>query len=226
MGSPGLPRGPYQAASPQLAASPIMRGQRSAMSRREALILQCLINHPFLLHDHLEEVAALELAHPEGHKLRAGIIAAFANDHHHSIDPSEQAGKMRADLAAAGFSQILQRVDRAITTGAVWGAKPEAAREDVLSTWHQLVALHHQWHSLFRELKDAEAALGQGLGQESGQESGQGLGQKSGQESGEQSSDANLAWLRDVKARLESLDGTEALIEGFGELSGRFQRTV
>ena len=226
MGSPGLPRGPYQAASPQLAASPIMRGQRSAMSRREALILQCLINHPFLLHDHLEEVAALELAHPEGHKLRAGIIAAFANDHHHSTDLSEQAGKMRADLATAGFSQILQRVDRAITTGAVWGAKPEAAREDVLSTWHQLVALHHQWHSLFRELKDAEAALGQGLGQESGQESGQGLGQKSGQESGEQSSDANLAWLRDVKARLESLDGTEALIEGFGELSGRFQRTV
>ena len=61
-----------------------MRGQRSAMSRREALILQSLINHPWLLHDHLEEVAALELAHPEAHKLRAGIIAAFANDHHHS----------------------------------------------------------------------------------------------------------------------------------------------
>src|SRR4051812_40628456 len=31
-----LPRGPYQAASPQLATSPIMRGQRSALSRREA----------------------------------------------------------------------------------------------------------------------------------------------------------------------------------------------
>ena len=76
-----------------------MRGQRSAMSRREALILQCLINHPWLLYEHLEEVAALELAHPEGHKLRAGIIAVFANDHHHSTDPSEQAGKMRADLA-------------------------------------------------------------------------------------------------------------------------------
>ena len=61
-----------------------MRGQRSAISRREALILQSLINHPWLLHDHLEEVAALELAHPEAHKLRAGIIAAFAHDHHHA----------------------------------------------------------------------------------------------------------------------------------------------
>ncbi len=70
-------RGPYQAASPQLAMSPIMRGQRSAISRREALILQILINHPWLLHDHLEEIAALELAHPEAHKLRAGIIGRF-----------------------------------------------------------------------------------------------------------------------------------------------------
>ena len=65
-GSPAIAPGPYQAASPQLATSPIMRGQRSAMSRREALILQSLINHPWLLHDHLEEVAALELAHPRG----------------------------------------------------------------------------------------------------------------------------------------------------------------
>ena len=122
-GSQTINRGPYQAASPQLATSPIMRGQRSAMSRREALILQSLINHPWLLHDHLEEVAALELAHPEAHKLRAGIIAAFANDHHHSPEPSEQAEKMRADLEAGGFSQALQRVERAITTAAVWGAQ-------------------------------------------------------------------------------------------------------
>jgi DNA primase len=195
-------RGPYQAASPQLALSPIMRGQRSAMSRREALILQSLINHPWLLHDHLEEVAALELAHPEAHKLRAGIISAFAHDHHHSPEPSEQSEKMRADLAAGGFSQALQRVETAITTSAVWGAQPAAAREDVLSTWHQLVSLHRQWHSLLRELKDAELALG------------------------EEASDSNMAWLRDVKARLEEVDGTEALIEGFGESSGRFQRSV
>jgi DNA primase len=201
-GSQTINRGPYQAASSQLATSPIMRGQRSAMSRREALILQSLINHPWLLHDHLEEVAALELAHPEAHKLRAGIIAAFANDHHHSPEPLEQTEKMRADLAAGGFSQALQRVEGAITTSAVWGARPGVAREDVLSTWHQLVSLHRQWHSLLRELKDAELALG------------------------EEASEANLAWLRDVKARMAEVDGTEALIEGFGESSGRFQRSV
>jgi len=197
-----IPRGPYQAASAQLANSPILRGQRSAFSRREALILQCLIAHPWLLHDHLEEVAALELAHPEAHKLRAGIIAAFANDHHHSPDPSEQAEKMHADLEKAGFSQVLQRVERSITTSAVWGAREGAARADVLSTWHQLVVLHQKTHALLREKKDAELALG------------------------EEPSDAHMAWLRDVSLRLESLEGTEAQIEGFGELSGRFQKSV
>lgn len=200
--APAIAPGPYQAASPQLATSPIMRGQRSAMSRREALILQSLINHPWLLHDHLEEVAALELAHPEANKLRAGIIAAFANDHHHSPDVEEQAEKMRADLDARGLTEVLQRVERAITTGAVWGAKPGAAREDVLATWQQLVVLHQKTHALLREKKDAELALG------------------------DEPTEANMAWLKDVSARLESLDGTEALIEGFGELSGRFRKSV
>jgi DNA primase len=199
---PALAPGPYQAASPQLATSPLMRGQRSALSRREALILLTLVNHPWLLHDHLEEMAALELAHPEAIKLRAGIMAAFALDHHHSPQPSEQIAKMRADLETRGLGEILQRVERAITTDAVWAVNADAAREDVLATWHQLVSLHRQWHSLLRELKDAELALG------------------------EEPSEANLTWLRDIKARIEAVDGTEALIEGFGELSGRFQRSV
>src|SRR6266702_1148967 len=181
-GSQTINRGPYQVASPQLALSPIMRGQRSAMSRREALILQSLINHPWLLHDHLEEVAALELAHPEANKLRAGIIAAFASDHHHSPDVEEQAEKMRADLEARGFSQVIQRVGSTITTQAVWGVQIGAAREDVLSTWRQLIALHQKTHALLREMKDAETALAE--------------------------------------------DSSEAMIEGFGELSGRFQRSV
>ncbi len=197
-----LGRGPYQAASPQLAASPLMRGQRTALSRREALILQSLINHPWLLHDHLEEVAALELAHPEAIRLRAGIIAAFAHDHHHSADPSEHSEKLRGDLEKSGLSDILQRVEGSITTAAVWGAQPGAAVEDVLATWHQLIVLHRQWHSLLRELKDAELALG------------------------EVANEANYAWLRDVKARLAEVDGTEALIEGFGESSGRFLKSV
>ena len=69
-------------------------------------------------------------------------------------------------------------------------------------TWQQLVALHRQWNSLTRELKDAEQALGQ------------------------DNSEGNYLRLRDVKARLSNMDGTEALIEGFGASSGRGVRSL
>jgi len=193
--------GPYQVASPQLATSPILRGQRAAMSRREALILKSLLNYPWLLHDHVEEVAALDLTHPDAQKLRESIIAAFSADHHHSGDDEAQSERLRADLARGGFSELLQRLERAITTQAVWGSQAGAAADDVLATWKQLIALHHQWNSLLRELKDAERALA------------------------EEANDHNFGWLRDVKLRLAAVEGTEALIEGFGESSGRLKKS-
>ncbi len=195
-------RQPYQAMSPQLAQSPILRGQHSALSPREALILQCLINHPWLLHDHLEEVAELELVHHDAQRLRAAVIAVFAGGEPHSTDPTEQSEALRGDLAQAGVAGLVERIERAVTTSAVWGAQPGAAVEDVLATWHQLIVLHRQRHALLKELKDAEQALG------------------------EVASDANNVWLNDVKGRLAQTEGLEALIDGFGEASGRLLRNL
>ena len=110
--------------------------------------------------------------------------------------------ELAAELGRRGFAELLARIERNITTPSVWGARPEAAPRDVLHTWKQLLALHRQWHSLTRELKDAELALGQ------------------------DTTEANYARLRDVKARLSALDGTEALIEGFGAHSGRPARSL
>jgi DNA primase len=45
----------YIATSPHLAAGPLHRGHRAAIPRREALILQAVLNHPLLLHDRMEE---------------------------------------------------------------------------------------------------------------------------------------------------------------------------
>jgi DNA primase len=204
--------GPYVAASAQLAASPVHRGHRAAIPRGEALILQAALNHPWLLHDHLEELAAAEFRHADTQKLKGALIDVFA--HHFAEDftqksgnvgdaaTSEESAALAGELAKRGFTGLLQRIQHTITTAAVWGARPNAAATDVLSTWKQLVALHRQWHSLTRELRDAETALGQ------------------------DNTEANYARLRDVKARLSTLDGTEALIEGFGASSGRPVRSM
>ncbi|HXQ82455.1 MAG TPA: DNA primase [Xanthobacteraceae bacterium] len=191
--------GPYVAASAQLAVSPLHRGHRAAIPRREALILQAALNYPWLLHDHLEELAEAEFRHADTQKLKSALIDVFAHSFAADIggDGDTERVELAAELAKRGFADVLERIARTITTPSVWGARPDAAAADVLLTWKQLVALHRQWHSLTRELKDAETALG------------------------EDNSEANYARLRDVKTRLSSIDGTEALIEGFGASSGR-----
>jgi DNA primase len=203
-GAPGRyapPRGfgrgePYVVTSPQLAAGPLHRGHRASVPRREALILQAALNHPWLLHDHLEELAETEFRHADTQKLKGALIDLLAHD-----GDTDCAG-VTAELDRRGFADIRARIERSITTPSVWGARPEAGPEDVLATWKQLVALHRQRHSLIRELKDAEFALGQ------------------------DTTEANYTWLRDVKARLSVLEGTEAQIEGFGASSGRPTRSL
>ena len=183
--------GRYLVTSPQLAAGPIHRGDRVAISRREALILQTALNHPWLLHDHLEDIAEIEFRFAEAERVKVALIDIFA----HGGAPDRES--MSAELGRRGLAEQVGRIEKAITTASVWGARPEAAPADVLMTWKQLIALHRQWHSLIKELKDAEQALGR------------------------DSTEANYSWLQDVKARLSVIDGTEALVEGFGASSGR-----
>ena len=187
--------GPYVVVSQQLASSPVHRG-RGAVPRREALILQAALNHPWLLHDHLEELASLEFRNAEAERLKAALIDIAA--HAEAAD----AASVRAELAGRGLADAMARIEAAITTQSVWGAGPDAAPDDVLTTWGQLVGLHRQWHSLVKELKDAEWALGQ------------------------DNSESNYLRLVDVKARLAGVEGTEALIEGFGASSGRSARSL
>ncbi len=192
-----LARGqPYVVLSPDLATSPVLRGPRSAIPRREALILQAVLNHPWLLHEHLEELAQIEFRHTDAQKIKGVLIDIFAHD------GATEREELHAELAARGYDTVRERIARAITTSSVWGVQPDAARDDVLLTWKQLLALHRHWHSLLKELKDAEHALGQ------------------------DSTKANFDWLCDVKARLAAVEGTEALIEGFGASSGRAARRL
>ncbi|MBV8751819.1 MAG: DNA primase [Hyphomicrobiales bacterium] len=187
---------PYVVMSPNLATSPVHRGYRSSMPPREALILQAVLNHPWLLHEHMEELAQIEFRHGEAQKAKTVLIDAFAHG------AAGDRAQLQAELAARGYENLRERIERAITTASVWGVQPDAGPDDVLLTWKQLLALHRQGHSLRKELKEAEIAFGL------------------------EDSKANLDWLNDVRARLSAIDGIEALVEGFGASSGRAARTL
>jgi DNA primase len=186
--------------SPRLAASSIVRGARSALPAREALILLALVNHPWLLDTHAEEVAELEFHNPDAGLLRRAILDT-ASVHAGAAPPREPPEDMRA-LIAGEHGALLARIERALTHEADWPARAGAAPDDVRQWWTHVVTLHRKTRSLNRELKDAERALG------------------------DDPSEQNFAWLRDVQGRLSAVDGTEASIEGFGVLSGRPVRNL
>jgi len=161
---------------------------------REALILLAVINHPWLLETHAEELAELEFRHADGDRLRRAILDAASGQ---ALTPAA----LRAAIAARELGAVLARVEASITHSSDWPAREGAAEEDVSLWWTHVVSLHRKSRTLHKELKDAEAALGT------------------------EPSEENLAWLRDIQARLAALDGSEALIDGFGAPSGRPVRT-
>ncbi len=184
-------REPLGALSPRLGQSGLVRGFRSAISPREALILLGVIEHPWLLETHTEEFAEIELIHPDADQVRRAILEAASGEA--VLEPQ----KLQATLSARGFDPLISRVRAAITHGSDWPAKPGAGEADVAQWWAHIVTLHRKTRTLNKELKDAERALG------------------------DDPSEANLAWIRDVQSRFAALEGTEALIEGFGASSGR-----
>jgi DNA primase len=182
--------------SARLASSPIVRGHRSALPPREALMLIAVINHPWLLEQFAEDFAALEFLNPETGRLRQAILDVVTGA------PNSDSVQLRAKIAGKGLATVLARVEAAITHGSDWPVNPGVSPDDVGQWWTQIVALHRKQHTLNKELKDAERALGL------------------------EPTDTNLAWLCDVQSRLSALDGSEAQIEGFGSSSGRTSRGV
>src|SRR6185503_5395336 len=116
---------PYTVASPQLAASPVHRGHGAVVPRREALILQAVLNHPWLLHDHLEDISGIEFRHTDAEKVKRALLDIAAHDDGTAASAQDGLG-MREDLIRRGFASELTRIERAITTHSVWGARAEA----------------------------------------------------------------------------------------------------
>ena len=114
----------------------------------------------------------------------------------------EEAGDMRAAIAKAGLGHILAQLDAMDAVSTLWCVRPMAAGPDAAQALTQALALHRRARALHRELVAAEAALAA------------------------DASDLNLARLQDIQAQLSTLDGAEAVIEGFGVRSGRSSKEV
>jgi DNA primase len=142
-----------------MSTSSIVRGSRSAMPPREALILLGACNHPWLLEIAAEQLAELEFLNAEMDLLRRTLLDIAAGEAELTRE------KLRARVAARDCGGILGRIERAIQP-ADWPAREGAADEDVRQWWNHVLTLHHKNSTLNKELKEAERALGEELSEQ------------------------------------------------------------
>lgn len=131
----------------------VVRGARTVLPPREALILMALINHPWLMERHCEGLAEIEIENPEAALLRHALMDACAE---HVAD----AGDLRRRLVEGGFARLLGRLDS--LAGALhWWVQPDTAPHDVEQGFAHVISLHHKMRTLHRDLRVATAALEQ-----------------------------------------------------------------
>jgi DNA primase len=186
---------PRHVISDALRNSRLLKPGLTEVSPRETAILVTLINHPGLCESRLETLAALELGSPAARNLLTAILDLVTRDH--DID----AGALSEALGARGFGAVLERMVQAMTRQGIWQSGADIADADAETGLRHALALHYKSVELNKALKAAELALG------------------------DDPSEETFERLRDIQNQITTVDGTEALIEGFGSLSGRGTRS-
>lgn len=178
-------------ASDSLNRSAMVKGGSSAPSLREATIVLTLINHPSLIDENFETVATLELNHAGLTALHAALLDVMASH------LAEDGKAMRKILNENGFSELLDELELVVRRARLWPATLLAAEDDAREALKQAMHLQLRARTLHKELRAVEAALS------------------------DDASTEVFARLIDIQNEIRKADATEALIEGFGQSSGR-----
>lgn len=133
-------------------ASPELASHFQSISPREALIMKTLLNHPWLIDEHSEAIAAIEFAAPALSVLRDEILGVHARQN--SLDSAT----LRTQLSKSGVAKVVDLVAQTITHASDRFAEPDASATDVEAAWHHILALHQRQAALGVALKAAEEA--------------------------------------------------------------------
>jgi len=134
----GRPRNPGFAASVALREGAPARDPALLIRRREEVAIALILNHPFLLNEMDEELAALTLRSADLDRLSRAILKA------HAQQPDLDAEALKSHLRANGFAEIVERIlSPAVLVHAKF-ARAEADIETARSGWRHMKSQFQQ----------------------------------------------------------------------------------
>ena len=138
-----------------LGASAELSGLVQTIPPREALLIKTLLNHPWLIEDHSEDLADLAFTTRALAALLDQILALHATA---NLPNSLDRVTLRSQLSKTGVSKVVDLAERTITHTSDRFAVPEASATEVEAGFRHILALHQRQDSLERMLKAAEEA--------------------------------------------------------------------
>lgn len=196
---PGEARaGRRYAMSHQLARSALVRGASSLPVLRESALALTLVNHPEFLISEFDEVAAIEFDHPQLVNVLACLLDMCAN----GIAMEREV--VRAALGERGYGEFIDQIDQQIRNSREWTSTTEAASEDAREAFNQVLSLFKRTQDLKQQKMELERDIADAT------------------ETGDDEAVPRLIQsLQAIQTEVARLEHQEALIEGFGILSGR-----
>ncbi|MBO9196405.1 DNA primase [Rhizobium sp. 16-449-1b] len=186
--------------SDRLARSGLVRGHQETPALRESVLALTVVNHPALMQDEYDEIASIDYDSRELQRLWSGMLGAAAA----VAGPHLTRDYLIERLEEQGFGGLIQTLEQQIRNARLWIATEQAAMEDAREGYRQALAFHKRakalrWQKIELEKEIAEAT-------ESGNE---------------EVIDQLMRALQEVHFEGLRLENQEAIIDGFGVLSGR-----
>ncbi|MGD9475964.1 DNA primase [Shinella sp. G-2] len=185
--------------SDRLARSALVRGAQELPALRESVLALTVVNHPGLFFSDYDEIAIIEYENRDLQRLWSSLLGIAG-----SIGTRLDRDRLVEELEAAGFDTLLKGLEQQIRNSRLWIATAEAAPEDAREGYLQALALHKRTRALLWQRRELERELAMATEEGDGERVPQ-----------------ILRALQEVQLETVRMENQEAIIEGFGVLSGR-----
>ncbi|MVA23821.1 DNA primase [Agrobacterium vitis] len=198
-GGPGGQRPGSTVASDRLTRSGMVSRSHDQPSLRESVLALTIVNHPQLLQEDYDEISCIDFDSRDLQRLWPAVLTAVAQTGAQLTreDLSER-------LTASGFDTLLKALDQQIRNARLWTATTVAALEDAREGYTQALSLHKRAKALRRQRIELEREIAEAT---EADDAGR--------------IDGLMSVLQEVQLEIVRMENQEAIIDGFGVMSGR-----